>query len=240
MAKLNTNSNAYTIIYASVMVIIVAFLLAFISSVLKPTQDANVAIDKKSQILASLNIRGVETANVEAEYAKTVVADVVYGASTADVKATGEAKDQDGFKVENKAITADNRPFYICTVNGATKYVIPVKGAGLWGDLWGYVALDDDCETVYGVYFTHASETAGLGARIVEDGFQTAFNGKKLFAEGNDKVALSVVKKGKQGTLAPENYVDGITGATLTCDGVHAMIQNSINLYVDVLDSLKK
>ncbi len=240
MAKLNTNSNAYTITYASVMVIIVAFLLAFISSSLKETQDANVAIDKKSQILAALNIRGVETANVEAEYAKVVENDAIYGADATEIKAAGEAKDKDGFTVDNKAITADNRPFYTCTVNGATKYVIPVKGAGLWGGLWGYVALDDDCRTVYGVYFSHESETAGLGARIVEEGFQTAFNGKQLFAEGNDNVALSVVKKGKQGTLAPENYVDGITGATLTCDGVHAMVQNSIDLYLDILSSLKK
>ena len=98
-----------------------------------------------------------------------------------------------------------------------------------------------DCQTVFGTYFTHESETAGLGARIVEDWFQTSFNGKKLFAEDNsDAVALSVVKKGKQGTLAPENYVDGVTGATLTCDGVDAMIKDGLNLYMDILKSLKK
>ncbi len=238
MAKINTNSNTYTIIYASVMVIIVAFLLAFVSQVLKPTQDANVAIDKKSQILSALNIRGVE--NVEAEYANVVVSDVVYGATASDIVKTGADKDEDGFTVDNKAITATNRPLYVCNVNGATKYVIPVKGAGLWGGLWGYIAIDEDCETVYGCDFSHESETAGLGDRIVEDAFADKFVGKKLFAESNYHVALSVVKKGKQGTLAEENYVDGITGATLTCDGVNAMIQNSINLYLDILTSLKK
>ncbi len=240
MAKLNTNSNAYTIIYASVMVIIVAFLLAFISSSLKATQDANVAIDKKSQILAALNIRGVETANVETEYNNVVVSDAVYGATVSEIVKSGVDKDKDGFTVDNKAITATNRPFYTCTVNGATKYVIPVKGAGLWGGLWGYIAIDEDCETVYGCDFSHESETAGLGDRIGETAFADKFVGKKLFVEGNDKVALSVVKKGKQGTLSEENYVDGITGATLTCDGVNAMIQNSINLYLDILTSLKK
>lgn len=235
MAKINTNSNAYTIIYASVMVIIVAFLLAFVSSALKPTQDANVAIDKKSQILASLNIRGIETVNVETKYAETVTSDPIYGA-TLEV-----AKENGGFKVTSKDIKAENRPLYVCVVDGATKYVVPVKGAGLWGGISGYIALNDDCETVFGTYFTHESETAGLGARITEEWFQTSFNGKKVYAEDNfDKVALSVVKKGKQGTLALENYVDGVTGATLTCDGVNKMIQDGLALYMDILKSLKK
>lgn len=235
MAKFNTNGNAYTIIYASVMVIIVAFLLASISCALKPTQDANVAIDKKSQILASLNIRGIETVNVETKYAEIVTSDPVYGASLEVANENG------GFEVGTKDIKADNRPLYVCVVDGATKYVVPVKGAGLWGGISGYIALNDDCETVFGTYFTHESETAGLGARITEEWFQTSFNGKKVYAENNfDKIALSVVKKGKQGTLAPENYVDGVTGATLTCDGVNKMIQDGLALYMDILKSLKK
>lgn len=235
MAKFNTNGNAYTIIYASVMVIIVAFLLAFVASALKPTQDANVAIDKKSQILASLNIRGIETANVETKYSEIVKLDPIYSES-AEVE-----KENGGFDVANKDIKVENRPLYICEVEGATKYVVPVKGAGLWGGISGYIALDDDCETVFGTYFTHESETAGLGARIVEDWFQTSFNGKKLFAEDNsDAVALSVVKKGKEGTLAKDNFVDGVTGATLTCNGVDAMIKDGLTLYMDILKSLKK
>ena len=235
MAKINTNSNAYTIIYASVMVFIVAFLLAFVALALKDTQDANVAIDKKSQILSSLNIRGVETANVEAKYSEMVKSDPVF-ANTTDMKA-----EKGGFDVAGKDIKADNRPLYICEVEGATKYVVPVKGAGLWGGISGYIALNDDCETIYGTYFTHESETAGLGARITEDWFQTSFNGKKLFAADNaDVVALSVVKKGKEGTLSKENFVDGVTGATLTCNGVDAMIKDGLTLYKDILKSLKK
>ncbi|MBQ8737082.1 MAG: FMN-binding protein [Bacteroidaceae bacterium] len=235
MAKLNTNSNVYTIVYASVMVIIVAFLLAFVASALKEKQDANVAIDKKSQILASLNIRNVATENVEAEYSKIVIADPIYGA-TVDMIA-----EKDGFKVANKDIKADNRPLYVCEVEGTTKYVVPVKGAGLWGGISGYIALNDDCETVYGTYFTHESETAGLGARITEEWFQTSFNGKKIFANDNqEEVMLSVVKKGKEGTLSKENFVDGVTGATLTCNGVDVMIKDGIKLYIDVIKSLKK
>lgn len=235
MAKFNTNSNAYTIIYASVLVIVVAFLLAFVAKVLEPTQNANVAIDKKSQILAALNVRGLQTSDVEAKYAEIVTSDPIYGQST---EYTAEAG---AFDVANKDIKADNRPFYVCSVEGATKYVIPVKGAGLWGGISGYIAIDDNCETVFGTYFTHESETAGLGDRIKEQWFQDSFMGKKLFSESNtDEIALSVVKKGKQGSLAVENYVDGVTGATLTCDGVDAMVKEGLTLYLDILKSLKK
>lgn len=229
MAKLNTNSNAYTIIYASVLVIIVAFLLAFVASALKPTQDANVELDKKSQILAALNIRDVE--DVAAKYAEVVKSDPIYGADASQ----GPKAQTGGFAVTTKEITSDNRPLYIAEVDGETKVVVPVKGAGLWGGLWGYIAVNADGETVYGTYFSHESETAGLGARIAEQWFQDSFKGKKIFANGSDEIALSVVKKGKEGNLAPENYVDGVTGATLTSNGVNDMIKDCLGLYKDIL-----
>ena len=116
---MNTNSNSYTIIYASVMVIIVAFMLAFVSSSLKPIQDANVAIDKKSQILASLNIRGLEKSNIEAEYDKVVVCDPIIKADGAVVN-EGAAKDEAAFKLESKDVTDENMPLYIANVDGAT------------------------------------------------------------------------------------------------------------------------
>ncbi len=247
MAKINTNGNAYTIIYAAVIVVIVAFLLAFVASALKPTQDANVAIDKKQQILAALNIRGISTAETEAKYAEVIKADEIYGTDASipidkgDKTGTLNQHDQGGFKVEAKKITPDNRPLYIAETDGQTKYVIPVSGAGLWGGIWGYIALDSDCQTVYGTYFSHESETAGLGARITEEGFQTSFHGKRLYAAGDDsKVALSVVKKGKEGNLSADNYVNGITGATLTSDGVNDMIQKCLDNYIDILKAKKQ
>ncbi|MCH5176980.1 MAG: NADH:ubiquinone reductase (Na(+)-transporting) subunit C [Prevotellaceae bacterium] len=242
MAKLNTNSNTYTILYAAGIVIVVAFLLAFVSSALKPTQDANVAIDKKQQILASLNLRNVEKTETEAKFAEVIQQDMIYDVASTDVLDEGksESKDQAGFKVESKEFAA-KRPFYIATVDGATKYVIPVTGAGLWGGIWGYIALDDDCETVFGTYFSHESETAGLGARITEDWFQTSFAGKKLHAADDASViALSVVKKGKEGNMSPDNYVNGVTGATLTSNGVNDMIQKCLGAYQDILAQYKK
>ena len=233
---MNTNSNSYTIIYASVMVIIVAFLLAFVSSALKPMQDANVAIDKKQQILSALNIRGLEKSAVDAKYKEVIVGDKIIKADGTVVN-EGAEKDQAGFVVENKDITDENMPVYVCQIDGATKYVIPMTGRGLWGGLWGYVALNDDFNTVYGAYFSHESETAGLGSIIVEEKFQNKFQGKKVFKEGNEKVALTVVKAGA--VKDAEVEVDGLTGATLTTKGVGTMVTEGLQKYVGFFNANK-
>jgi len=241
MGKLNTNGNAYTIIYASVMVIIVAFLLAFVASALKPTQDANEANDKKSQILAALGIEKGSDYDVQAKYMELVTNDRLYAADPAKPVDEGVDKDKAGFTVPNKELGPDKRPLYVANVDGKTKYVIPMTGAGLWGGIWGYVALDEDCETVFGTYFSHESETAGLGARITEKWFQDLFKGKKVHADNNpNEVALSVVKKGKEGKMNSDNYVNGVTGATLTSNGVDQMIKDGIAMYADILNNIKK
>ncbi len=207
MAKLNTNSNAYTIIYASVMVIIVAFLLAFVASSLKPTQDKNVALDTKKQVLAALNIR--ECADPEAEWANVL----------------GE-QDQDADVLN-------------ANVNGEEKLVVKVKGAGLWGPIWGWVSINKDGETVYGTFFNHEGETAGLGARIKEQWFQDSFQGKKIFNENGD-VVLGVFKAGKApNDVTTDNYVDAVTGATLTSNGVNDMLKQSLAEKKGEIESFK-
>ena len=231
---MNTNSNSYTIIYASVMVIIVAFLLAFVSSSLKPIQDANVAIDKKSQILASLNIRGLEKSEIESKYDAVIVGDQIIKADGAVVN-DGAAKDEAAFVLDSKEVNENNMPLYVANVDGATKYVIPVTGRGLWGGLWGYIALNDDCKTVFGAYMSHESETAGLGALLVETWFQERFLGKNLFKENTDEVALTVVKAGAVKDEAIE--VDGLTGATLTTNGIAAMVQEGLQKYIGFINT---
>ena len=223
--KFNTNSNVYTVVYASVMVIIAAFLLAFVASVLKDKQDANVANDKRGQILSSLNIRNVD--NVTGEYNKVILHDLVLDANGQVIKEDG------GFEVEGKDITAKNPadkklPLYVAKVNNDTIYVVPLYGRGLWGGISGYLALKKDFDTVFGSYFTHESETAGLGARIVEEEFQEKFVGKKAFSDSTfQKVALVLSKKIEK----PEHEVDAITGATLTSNGVSEMFQTSLLPY---------
>ena len=195
MGKLNTNSNAYIIVYSVILVVIVAFLLAFVYTALKPMQDANVALDVKKQILYSLNIRNLDGAEAEAKYAEVVKAE----------------KEINGQMV------------YACQIGDQQIVVVALKGMGLWGGISGYLAVDKD-EKVYGAYFNHESETAGLGAEIKDDvSWQEKFIGKKIFDE-NGNVVLSVVKKVEN----PETQVDCVTGATLTSNGVDAMIKDCL------------
>ena len=195
MSKLNTNSNAYIIIYSTILVVIVAFLLAFVYQALKPMQDANVALDVKKQILYSLNIRNLDGAEAEAKYAEVV-------------KNEGEI---------------DGQKYYACEINGEDILVVSLKGMGLWGGISGYLAID--CEgKVFGAYFNHESETAGLGAEIKDSQeWQEKFIGKKIWDEQGN-VVLSVVKKVDN----PESQVDCVTGATLTSNGVDAMLKDGL------------
>ena len=193
--KLNTNSNAYIIVYSAVLVIIVAFLLAFVYQALKPMQDANVALDVKKQILYSLNIRNLDGAEAETKYAEVVK----------------EEKDVEGQKV------------YECQIDGQDIRVASLKGMGLWGGISGYIAIDKDGK-VYGAYFNHESETAGLGAEIKDDvSWQEKFRNKIIYDE-NGEVVLSVVKKVENS----ETQVDCVTGATLTSNGVDAMLKDGL------------
>lgn len=217
---MNTNSNGYTIGYASVMMIIVAFLLAFVASSLKERQDNNVKLDKMKQILSSLNISADELKDAESAYAKYVTADQILNLNGAVVSSNG------GFDIESKKID-DQLPLYVCNVNGETKYVAPLYGAGLWGPIWGYISFNADKKTVYGTYFSHEGETPGLGAEITTEKFQSSFEGKQL-QEGGD-VKISVVKNGKVSNDAYE--VDGISGGTITSKGVDAMLHACLSKY---------
>ncbi len=201
---MNTNSNTYTIIYSAIIVVVVAFLLAFVSTSLKEKQEANVQLDQKKQILNSLNLRDLDDNAAEAKY-KEVVKD-------------------DGEVDGNRILT--------CEVDGKKKYVIPLKGMGLWGPIYGYLAIDDDKNTVFGAYFNHDSETAGLGAEIKDSReWQEKFRGKKIFSQGSDDIALSVKKKIDD----PATQVDAVTGATLTSDGVTNMFSEGLKPYVKFL-----
>ncbi len=214
MGKLKTNSNAYIIIYSAILVIIVAFLLAFVFKALKPMQDANVALDNKKQILYSLNIRDLDGAEAEAKYAEVV-------------KNEGEI---------------DGRKYYACEIDGEDILVVSLKGMGLWGGISGYISIHGgDVPVVYGAYFNHEGETAGLGAEIKDSqAWQEKFIGKKVFVDPADgsEVALSVVKN----VTDPETQVDCVTGATLTSNGVNDMIKTGlkdagkrfVELFVDV------
>ncbi len=232
---MKTNSNSYTIIYSIILVLIVAFLLAFSFQALKPAQDANVALDKQKQILYSLNIRGLNDQEATDKYKEVVVSDDVYG-EDGQKKENGEAGGTNtGFKLNSADAKAGKLALYVCKVEGQTKYVIPVYGMGLWGAISGFIAINDDKETVYGVYFNHESETAGLGAAIKDDqSWQEKFQGKHLFANGNrNTIALAVEKKIEDS----QTQVDAVTGATLTSNGVTQMLQEGLGKYTKFLNA---
>ena len=229
---LDTNSDVYAIIYSAVVVVIVAFLLAGVSSLLSPKQQDNIRLDKKKQILASLNERNLDDA--AAKYDELIEADYIVNAQGAVVAQEG------GFEVKNEDVNEENLPLYVAKVNGATKYIIPMTGNGLWGGIWGYIALNDDCNTIYGVYFSHASETPGLGAEIASDKFQNRFTKdkdgnaivKKVYDEAGN-VALAV-EKGK-GVAGEEYHIDAVSGATITCGGLQVMLETKLAPYYNYL-----
>lgn len=233
---MKTNSNSYTIVYAAVLVVIVAFLLAFVFQALRPAQEANVALDKQKQILYSLNIRGLQDQAAAAKYKEVVIADEVIDANGNVVDKGSKGGTSAGFKLNSGDFKAGKLAVYVCSVNGQTKYVIPVYGMGLWGPISGYIALNDDKSTIYGTYFNHESETAGLGAEIKDNQkWQEQFLGKKLF-KGADRNAIAISVLKKRDSNDP-NSVDAVTGATLTCNGVTDMLHDCLGQYIKFLNA---
>ena len=228
----NTNSNAYTLIYAAIIVIVVAFLLAFVSQSLKSTQDKNVALDKKKQILAALNIEGLSNEESAAKYNDIVMADAIIDAENNTVEAGEQGGENAGFKLNSADFKEGKLALYICNVDGEEKYVIPVYGMGLWGAIRGFIAINADRTTLYGAYFNHDSETAGLGAEIKDSkAWRAQFKGKHLFAgENTENIALSVKKKSD--VKDPSTEAEAVKGATLTSDGVSLMLQDCLQKYI--------
>lgn len=233
---MNKQSNTYTILYASVMVILVAAVLAVTSLSLKEKQTRNVEIDKMKQILSSVHIAATAD-DAQSLYKKYIVDSYVLGADGKPV----DGADAFGVDVavQVKLPAAERRlPVYVCRLdNGAQKYIVPLYGAGLWGPIWGYLAIDADGNTIYGAYFAHQSETPGLGAEIQTEAFSGQFVGKHLFIGGEFK-PVAVEKKGQK-PLNGAEYVDAVSGGTITSKGVQAMLSNSLDPYRRFLESLK-
>jgi Na+-transporting NADH:ubiquinone oxidoreductase subunit C len=226
MAKFNVNSNAYIIIYSVVMVVIVAVLLSVASLSLQERQGENILNEKKQQIVKAL---GENPAT----------------ASYADVVAEAAMLDKNGNKIEGKNETdifnalgdltasfeAGEFPIFKAA-NGSV--VIPVYGAGLWGPIWGYIALEANMNTVKGIVMDHSGETPGLGAEITTDKVQSSFVGKTIF-EGTEFVSVSM----KKGGATNNHEVDAISGGTKTCDGVNAMLRTCVEGYLPYINANK-
>jgi Na+-transporting NADH:ubiquinone oxidoreductase subunit C len=223
---MDRNSNSYILIYVAVMVVIVAFVLAFTAGALKERQERNIEIDKKRQILAALNVESTAR-DAEALFERYVKEVIV-------VNYRGELVEGiNGFTIElqrEKRKSAEERflPIYIAEKNGKTFYVFALHGAGLWGPIWGYIALKEDRSTVYGAHFSHKAETPGLGSEIADRPFQMQFQGKEIFRNGVFK-SVAVIQPGK--SVDGIDFVDGISGGTITSHAVDRILFNNLEWY---------
>jgi Na+-transporting NADH:ubiquinone oxidoreductase subunit C len=226
---MNTNNNGYTIIYATIMVIIVALMLALVSSALKDTQTANVELDKKKQILNTLQI-DLEGKDAAAIYDEYIVKELVINIKAEVLDSTKFC----AFKVDFLKELAKNEserklPVYVANVKGKLKYIMSLKGSGLWGPIWGYVALNEDRNSIYGSYFSHASETPGLGAEIAYKEFQNTFIDKKILDTDFSFKSILVLKPDNKPNS--EYEIDGISGGTITSKAVEKMLFNCLGQY---------
>lgn len=259
---IDVNSNKYTFAFAAVMVVVVASLLAFASESLKEKQGDNVRIEKKQNILGSVGYSPTaEEANamydaklkmaVVLDGNGTVVSEDKEAAFNVDVMKDykgGLAKlyarhkkglaDWDWEAMRSELVSTGARyPLYVIeNAGGELAYVVPMTGTGLWGPVWGYVAVGADGSTILGASFDHKSETPGLGAEISQASFQRPFIGKQLIGEGGNFMGISVVKGGAgEGN---SHGVDAISGGTITSNGVTEMLQRTLRIYEPYLKSL--
>lgn len=211
--KVNKNNSAYIIVYATVMVVVVAAVLAIAAMVLGPVQNKNIERETKGALLASVGVT-VPTAEIEKAYADNITEIPI------EAEEGGELK------------------LYRSTAGGKTLYIVPVKGSGLWGPVWGYVAVEQDWNTISGVVFDHKGETPGLGAEITTPKFTSQFVGKKLFDASGELVGITVLK-GAGSSRGNDHAVDAISGGTITSRAVETMIRQTLGQYKGYIEQQK-
>jgi Na+-transporting NADH:ubiquinone oxidoreductase subunit C len=233
-------SNLYIVLYAAAITIVCGGALAIASQSLKPLQDANIELERKKNILSTV-MEVKKGDNIEQLYATRVkerVIDFQGNVKTGLKASTVVIAEQYKRKPEERLL-----PIYEFTNQADTtqieNIVMPVYGYGLWNNIWGFVALRSDLNTVQGVKFEHAGETPGLGARITSDEIQMRYKGKAVF-EG-DKVRSVVMQKGEGFDYSSEPHkVDGMSGATLTAKGVNNMLSDYLVCYKNYLKKNQK
>lgn len=244
-----TDSNSYTIIFAIIMVLIVGSLLAFLASSLKPTISENQRLEKQQNILYAMGVN--ENDESSANFVSTKVAGnefKKYITKQLVIEGDKISEDEEAYLIDVKKQQANAKngkvrklPLFVGEKDGNTFYVAPIRGKGLWDAIWGYVSMDENM-VVQGAYFDHKGETPGLGANIKQRYFMDDFIGEHLMSEAGVFKGITVAK----GNNDPKNEdktdheVDAIAGATITGDGVSAMIKSDLKLYVPYFKSLKK
>jgi len=243
-----TDKNSYTVLFAIAMVVVVGSLLAAAASGLKPTIDENKRLEKQQNILYAMGVN--ENDETSANFVSTDVAPKLFKdyikkqliiqngeaiedttAYLIDVKKEKTLAKEDGY---------DRRlPLFIGEKDGKTFYIAPIRGKGLWDAIWAYVAMDENM-VVQGAFFDHKAETPGLGANIKQRFFMDDFIGEHLRFQGKFKgITVAKGNADPKNNNKTDNEVDAIAGATITGDGVSAMIKSDLKLYASYFDKLK-
>jgi Na+-transporting NADH:ubiquinone oxidoreductase subunit C len=234
---MNRDSNAYTFGFAAAMVVVVASVLAFTASSLKDLQQENVRKEKMQNILATIGIE-IDRDGAEVLFNEYITSQL---ALRNDGTVDESVDPFSGIKLAlelKKEPTQQRFPLYLADVEGASYYIIPIRGAGLWDAIWGYIALESDRNTIKGAVFDHKAETAGLGAEITQQWFMDRFVGEKVFDNDGKLVGISVSKTNNDPKDLDKNdhEVDAISGATITGDGISDMIIERLTHYQPYLE----
>ncbi|HEY0731484.1 MAG TPA: NADH:ubiquinone reductase (Na(+)-transporting) subunit C [Chitinophagaceae bacterium] len=230
---MNKNTNGFTFAFATSVVVVVAVLLSVAAIGLGPYQAKNVRLEKMQNILYSIGIKS-EAKEAEALFNQMIKHQIVLDINGNPVKDDISAFDIDLKKEQDKARTGEVDkqlfPLFVLSKDNNTYYVIPVRGKGLWGPIWGYIALESDMNTIHGASFGHKGETPGLGAEIETEAFQKQFVGKKILDEQGGFVSVKLIKGGAD----PKDLhgVDAVSGGTVTSNGVTDMLYNTIRFYI--------
>ena len=235
---MNRDSNKHTYIFAILMVVSVAFVLSFTSESLKDLQNSNVKKEKMQNILSSvgINVSRDESEDLYMDYISEELSLKLDGTIDSDI----EAFDINLALEVKKDSDTQRFPLYIANVENEKFYVIPLRGAGLWAEIWGYIALREDINTIKGVSFDHKSETAGLGAEITEDWFIDSFTDEKINDSQGNFVGVYLTKTNNdpRNEDKMDNEVDAISGATITGDGVSDMIIERVQNYLPYFNNI--
>jgi Na+-transporting NADH:ubiquinone oxidoreductase subunit C len=225
-----TNSNGYTFLFAVILVLVVASVLAFTATSLQPIQRENMRQEKMQSILATI---GVETDRAGAQelYSKYISKEITLN-ENGELVESRNAFDVDLAKELKKPAEDQVFPLYVADYDGEKYYIVPLRGNGLWNAIFGYIALKDDINTIKGATFGHLGETPGLGAEITKNWFRKRFEEEKIFDSSGNLVGVSVVKGDIDPSDKDDNKVDAISGATITGDGVSDMISERLKRYL--------
>ncbi len=231
-------SNIYALLYSVGLVLVVGVVLSVIYQSLRPTQQENEANDMKAQILRAALISG-EGKDIPTLFDEHVVRSYIvdyHGNIVNQDPQAAFAACQNMSAEIKKAPDSRLLPVFECKTDQGLKYIIPVYGAGLWGPIWGYVAFDSNGDTIYGAYFAHQGETPGLGAEIEKPAFSDQFRGKDIFSGHGRFTSVKVCKPGQE----PQEgaYVNGVSGGTITSQGVDKMLRESLEPYTEYLKKL--